>query len=298
MSRSFTRAQALQNAAFLRALRQTGNVHEAARSLGVHRSTYTKRRARDPGFAAKWDAALAVAHAALHDAGCPTAAEPRVVRTTAGRRQLRPAQPGRLTRAAEQAFLAALSATANIRLSAAAAGFSHAAFYHRRKTSLAFAREMRLALAAGYEQVEMALLAAGLPDAHADDAWRHNAPPPIPPMTANQALQLLYLQQKEARLGGAPEPLRRQRGESAAARDERLTLMAEHRRTRDREAFLVAEAQRKAKGGAAAGGDRPILPDLAQVTGGSKAQRSSADIATAPEPNHARFGGRRLGDGN
>jgi len=51
MPRPFNRRQALQNAAFLEALRQTGNPRLAARLLGVHRSTYTKRRARSPAFA-------------------------------------------------------------------------------------------------------------------------------------------------------------------------------------------------------------------------------------------------------
>lgn len=46
-SRPFTRRQALQNAAFLEALARTGNARLAARSLGVHRSTFTKRRAGD-----------------------------------------------------------------------------------------------------------------------------------------------------------------------------------------------------------------------------------------------------------
>ena len=300
MARPFTRAQALQNAAFLKALRETGNVHEAARRLGVHRSTYTKRRAGNPAFAADWDAALAIAQANLLNpprhgevasrsgvaAGGPqgrrqtngTTPEPRVVRTSSGRLQLRRHQPGRLTRAAEQAFLSALSATANVRLSAAAAGFSHSAFYHRRRTSPAFAREMHLALQMGYDRVELALIESVSPAAHADDAWRHNDPPPIPSMTADQALQLLHLHQKEARLIAEPPHIKRRRGESHEAHSFRLCAMHEARMQRDRDAFEVAEAERQV----AARRSRldpspPALPALDQVTGWSKAKLPCAE---------------------
>ena len=48
----------------LRALRRFGNTREAARDLGVNRSTFTKRRAKHPSFAAAWSAAFAEAAAA------------------------------------------------------------------------------------------------------------------------------------------------------------------------------------------------------------------------------------------
>ena len=69
MPRPFTRRQALENARFLDALRQTGNARLAARSLGVHRATYTRRRAKSPAFAAQWQAALTAAHAAFKRGG-------------------------------------------------------------------------------------------------------------------------------------------------------------------------------------------------------------------------------------
>jgi hypothetical protein len=64
--RPFTRAQALQNFAFTDALARTGNARLAARELGAHRSTFTKRRARSAAFAAEWDAALAYVTARLN----------------------------------------------------------------------------------------------------------------------------------------------------------------------------------------------------------------------------------------
>jgi hypothetical protein len=302
MNKPFTRAQMLQNRAFLRALARTGNVREAARDLGIHRSTLTRRRAAHPAFAAEWDAALALAHAALNpphhgEAGgggrAPRRAfsEPHLHRTPSGRLQLRRAGPRRLTRAVEQAFLAALSASANIRLSAAATGFSHSAFYQHAKASPAFAREMRLALRMGYERLEMALVESWSPASHADDEWRHNDPPPIPPMTANQALQLLYLHQKEARLLAEPAHIKRRRGESKEAHSFRMSAMYEARLERDRETFAVAEAERRERGEPHVFGPKPPrLADLAQVTGWSRAKGEES-----PEQDRALFGGRRLG---
>ncbi|MEZ0242063.1 MAG: hypothetical protein ACAH11_01725, partial [Sphingomonas sp.] len=67
--RALTHAQHLQNAAFLAALRRTGNARLAARELGLNRSTFTKRRIKHAAFAAEWDATLAAAHAAFALAG-------------------------------------------------------------------------------------------------------------------------------------------------------------------------------------------------------------------------------------
>lgn len=278
MARPLTRAQALENAAFLKVLREIGNVREAARQVGAHRAKFTKRRANHPAFAVEWDMALAVAHAALHDAKragatlplrpnpASTAAEPHILRTASGRLQVRRACTRRLTREGEQAFLAALSATANVRLAAAAAGFSHSAFYARRRKNSAFAREMRLALEMGYERIEAAVIEAGLADSYRDDAWRHNDPPPMPPLTFDQAMQLLQLHQKEARHFAEPPHIKRRRGESQEARSFRLAAMWEAERARDREDYEVREAaRREGRGRSPHEPKAPVLPDLSQV---------------------------------
>jgi hypothetical protein len=224
--------------------------------------------------------------------------EPHLVRLKNGRVQLRVAQPGKLTRQCEQAFLAALSATANVTLSAAAAGASPRAFYRRKRQCPAFAREMRLALQRSYDGLELALMESTLPDAHEHDAWRSNAPPAIPPMTVNQALQLMYLHQKEARLTEEPYWLKRRRYEPWAAHIERLVQMAEERDRQRLEEFEVAEAERWAQGLPAwglAGEDvrRKLgLPDLAQVTGWSRADPDKE----ARDPDTALFGGWRIED--
>ena len=296
MARPFNRRQAHENDAFLAALRCTGNVREAARTLGLHRSTLIKRRNRDAAFAAEWHAALALAHARLNAGAQPAGkaeSEPQVIRTGSGRLQLRRAPRRRLDHKAEQAFLAALSATANIRLSAAAAGFSHSAFYARRKQSPAFAREMRLALETGYERLEMALLEAADPESYRDDAWRHNDPPPLPQLSPGEALQLLYLHQKEVRLQAEPPHLKRRRGESGEAHSFRLGAMYEARQQRAREAFDIAEAERRAQGKPSPFGPQPPpLPALDQVKGWSKADPKKR----SQDRERPMFGGWRIGD--
>lgn len=312
MARSLTRAQQLENAAFLRVLRRTGNVRLSAREVGIKYGTVQHRRAQHPAFALAWDAALVMAQADFERVGGraspvakPDAAraddrghrtrggEQAIVRRNDGKLQVRSAQPGKLTRQCEQAFLAALSATANVRLSAAAAGASVAAFYRRRRKNPAFAREMRLALQTGYERLEMALLETLSPQSHADNAWRHNDPPAMPPMTADQALHLMFLHQKEARLQAEPAHIKRRRGESQDARSFRLAAMYRADQQRRREAYEVAEAARRAAREAPSPHEPPvpILPDLAQVTGWSKASGRAAHHEGVPL-----FGGWRLED--
>ncbi len=295
MGRPFNRRQAQENDAFLAALRRTGNAREAARSLGLNRTTMIRRRNCDAAFAAEWDAALTLAHARLNAAE-PVEnpeREPHIVHFAAGRLQLRRARRRRLDREAEQTFLAALSATANVRLSAAAAGFTHSAFYHRRQESPAFAREMRLALEMGYERLELAMLEAADPESYRDDAWRHNDPPPIPQLTPSEALQLLHLHQKEVRLQAEPDHIKRRRGESSEARSFRLGAMYEARQQRDREAFYIAEAERRARGIPHLFGPKILpLPALDQVKGWSKADPEKR----GQDRDRPMFGGWRIGD--
>src|SRR3546814_8384610 len=68
--------------------------------------------------------------------------EPTVTRLASAGLQLRRAEPGRMTRAAEQTFLRALSDSANIRLAAAAA-FAHSSFYAKARADPVFAKEMQ-----------------------------------------------------------------------------------------------------------------------------------------------------------
>ena len=302
------RAAATENRAFLRHLTLPGNARAAAREVGRAFSTMIHRRKTDPAFAQRWDASLASAQARLHAAGGlkgpeargPAGAgatrtaggEPVVVRVRGGRIQVRAAHPGKLTAAAVQAFLAALSATANVALSARAAGASQAAFYRRKRRDPAFAREWALALEQGYARVELALLESATADAYEGDEWRWNDPPAIPPMTANQALQLMYLHQKEVMGLHEPPHLKPRRGESREAHAYRLAVMHEVRLEREREKYRVAEAQRAAGTWVPKAERPPKLPDLAQVTGWSKADLLKA----AHDEGRALFGGWRIED--
>ena len=63
LSRPLTREQARQNAAFLRHLRRTGTVREAARRAGVGYGAIQHRREGRPGFPLRWDAADAAPQA-------------------------------------------------------------------------------------------------------------------------------------------------------------------------------------------------------------------------------------------
>jgi hypothetical protein len=316
--RPFTPAQQRQNATFLAALRRSGNVRLTCRELGVNRSTWTKRRAKCAAFATEWDMVLAAAHAAfklaggarMPEAGKPPAAkrregvvaglrteggEPMVVRLGNGRLQLRLAPPGRMTKAAEQAFFSALSASANVRLSAAAAGFAHSSFYKRRDRHAPFAREMRLALKIGWDRLEWAMVAAGLPESHADDAWREEHDlPPIPPLTADQALQLLCLHDKSVNQGWEKPHRRRRRGEPWETYTERLRAMWCAEKNREAEDEALRRAAHYEATGDWRHADEPApprdLPPLEQVTGWSKAQK----IKVVWHPGRALFGGWRL----
>ena len=167
------------------------------------------------------------------------------------------------------------SATANISLSAAAAGHSMTSFYRHRHRDPGFAREWQLALEMGYERLEMALLESWRVESFADDDWRRNDPPAMPPMTASQALHLMNLHQKEARLWSSPGHSPVRPGETSQARSALLGFIYEAKQEQEALKFRIAEAERLARGKPTyhrwAPGD---LPDLSQVTGWSKARVS------------------------
>jgi hypothetical protein len=330
--RPFTRRQAVENDAFLEALRETGNARLAARGLAVHRATYTRRRARDAAFAARWDAALAAAHAAFHLAGGTRAPEPHkpdrssraesrsadtdspnplahlrtrggeptIVRTASGRLQLRVAPPGRMNAAAERRFLHALAATANVRLSAAAAGFAHSSFYARARKARPFAREMRGALEMAYDRLEWSLLQSAIPYGDGVAAWRHDEPAPVPPMSADQMLQLLFLHEKSVRQSWEKPHRRKRRGEPWETYTERLRAMWVAEKAREAEEEQSRRhARRRAECYETSGDWRlegeaapPELPPLELVTGWSKADPKKRKH----DPGKALFGGWRLAD--
>jgi hypothetical protein len=220
--------------------------------------------------------------------------EPMVVRTRDGKLQIRLAHKGKLTHEAEQAFLYALSATANVRLSAAAAGASARAFYRRRRQDPAFAREMRLALKMGWERIHAALVTATLPESHAHDGWRRGDFAPIPPMSVDQAMQLLHLHEKSVQQRWEAPHRRRRRGESDEIYSARLAAMWRCENDLEAESAALRRAARYEETGDWRLEDEPPppeLPPLELVTGWSKASGRPAH-----NPGLALFGGWRIGD--
>ncbi len=140
-------------------------------------------------------------------------------------------------------------------------------------------------------------MASAMPDSHEDDAWRHNDPPPIPPMTADQAIQLLCLHRKGARLGWEEPNRRRRRGEAAQAYSERLHAMSLAEKDREAESAALRRAAQYEKTGDWRLPEEPPppeLPPLHLVTGWSKANPDRAKATYNPEL--ALFGGWRLKD--
>ena len=319
--RPFTPRQQRENARFLAALRRTGNVRLTCRELGVHRACYTRRRARCAAFATEWDMVLAAAHAAFQLAGGerlpeirpgtgrgtsrrpvegPNAereeglrtrgGEPMIVRQANGRLQLRRAPPGRMTDAAEQLYLAALSATANVRLAAAATGFAHSSFYARRARHGSFAKEERLAIEIACDRMNWALLQR----AHAtlSPAWRIQGPDAfaLPAMTTGECLQLIVMHQNAAvKHGGwgAWSNWRATAGGSAEA------AAAEAAALRDQ--FSAERARHYEATGSWRLPDEPappVLPDLRVVM----ARGSKARVSVTYSNDRALFGGWRIDD--
>jgi hypothetical protein len=299
--RPFTPRQAAQNAAFVEALRRTGNPRLAAASLGVHRSTYSKRRAKCAVFATQWDGAILACHAALRLGGGERPAqglklrteggEIVVGRTRGGRLQLRRAPPGRMTEAGERYFCRALAASANVRLSAAAAGFTHSAFYQKRKKRPAFAREMKISLTIGYDRIEGAAIERTLQALNGNDpetAWLADmiAGNPLPPLTFDQAFQQLCFHRNTVRLDGDRPPGRPARVEHNLPAA--LTAIG-------RNIDAIERAQRYEETGSWRFEHEqppPPLPPLQLVTGWSRADPAKV----RHNPRLALFGGWRIED--
>jgi hypothetical protein len=202
-----------------------------------------------------------------------------------------------MTKAGEQAFLRALAASANVRLSARAAGFAHSSFYSKKRKARPFAREMRLAHERGYDQLECALFASGLNGLEGgpeDETWRNCEPLPVPKMTVSEAMQLLALHEKSVRQGWDQPHRRKRRNESDEAYVERLRAMYVTEQNRGAEdAAIRRAAQYEATGDWRFEDEMPLpeLPALEHVTGWSKAKGKPKH-----NPKKAMFGGWRIED--
>lgn len=122
---------------FLSALEAGQGVKAAIASAGVACSTLYTRRKRDPDFARAWDVALAP-HGIPGD---------------------RRAHARRRGSTKVDRFIDKLTETSDVAISAAHAGVTRAWVHRRRRDDPEFRRRWRVALAAGYDSLEMALLA-------------------------------------------------------------------------------------------------------------------------------------------
>src|SRR4051794_9719081 len=123
--------------AFLRGLERSGQARAAAADAGVdHTTAYARRRAHQ-AFAAEWADALE-AHAAgkaradAAEVGCFGPAKGGGAEHVIVGGQLKRVGPGRWSKAKEQAFLAELAWSGNVRRACEAVGLSTAALSRRR----------------------------------------------------------------------------------------------------------------------------------------------------------------------
>lgn len=168
-----------QAAAFLGELELSGNASRAAVIAGVGPSTAYRRRARDGGFAAAWEAAVARAAARIAGPAGPGA----TVRRYAGHPRLTAPRANEWTARTERAFLDGLSATANAGAAATAAGVSASGAWLRRRRMPDFAAAWDEAVADGHARLEMLLMQRGATmlgngdgvDDRSDDVTRYEA---------------------------------------------------------------------------------------------------------------------------
>jgi hypothetical protein len=148
--------------AFLCALRESGNVRRATAAAGLAVSAPYRRRASDGAFAAAWEAAVKVAAeraAAILAAGAPGRDTVRL--QSGGRLQLSAPRAREWTTKSERVFLDVLSATANARAAATAAGVSASGAWVRRRRVPAFAEAWDEAVADGHARLEMLMMERG-----------------------------------------------------------------------------------------------------------------------------------------
>ena len=184
--------------AFLRELARSGNVAGAARACGLDPSYPYQFRRRNAAFAASWERAVAAARerlsseTPLRDGGCaassavpederrgrrrPILRPDEIVRNCkAGRPKIVRVRQGRWSAKVEAAFLAELTATANVNAAARAAGVTPQCVYLRRKHYPAFKAEWDAAVAEGFARIETLVVCAATttlqPEPLPERAW-------------------------------------------------------------------------------------------------------------------------------
>jgi hypothetical protein len=196
-----------------------------------------------------------------------------------------------MTEAAERRYLAALAASANVRLAAKAAGFAHSSFYARRERWVGFRARMGQALQVGYDRLEYVVMERTLQALHGapeEQGWLAAAisDNPLPPLSFDQAFQTLCLHRNTVRLDGARPPGR-------PAKVERNPHRAMFAIGRNIDALQRADHYQLTGSWTLPGepeAEAPKLVPLAQVTGWSKAQT----VKVTYQSGRALFGGWRI----
>ena len=206
-----------RRAAFFKALGETGNYTIAAEHARVSRSWVTLHKTNDPEFRAACAAAVAgaaaraQARAAAGGDARPSArwgyidGEEMVVRAGNGRRAVvARARLRQWTPRVEARFLGVLAATANVKLACEAAGLSVASAYARRNKWPGFGERWKAALETGYVRLEFGLLENACNTFEPVIEFEPDLP--MPPMSVDDALQVLRLHRNSVR--GVGKPLR------------------------------------------------------------------------------------------
>jgi hypothetical protein len=193
-----------RRAAFLKALRATGNQALAAECAKVSRRWVALHRKMDAEFRRESDAAIAEARASLDRLRAGGATRPPsgwgyldgeelVVRGSNSRRlQIARARLHQWTPRIEDRFLATLAATCNVGAACAEAGMSGPSAYEHRERWPGFARRWDEAVETADIRLTFALVE------HASNPFSSLDPPaptPIPPMRVDDALHNLYMHQ-------------------------------------------------------------------------------------------------------
>ena len=238
-----------RRAAFLKALRETGNQTIAAERAKVSRSWVQLHRSTDPGFDEAVRDAIKEAKAFLSSAPDQVRStkppsswrfahgEELVVRGSRGRRvQVARARLHQWTPRVEARFLALLAQSCNLRLSLQAVGFSAASLHEHRKRWPEFDARCEDALDRGYWRLEGGVVTAGLLGLNPRLADDYDlSPPMVAPMSADDAIRLLRLHERRrwegARgigPGGRVWRWRRNRGEAAVEEAQEQVWPEEH----------------------------------------------------------------------